>query len=315
MKRHATTLLRRGASVAGYGEIASASASIKAHMLPHGYVAGLDLVVVYEFRGPEASKVAYEEEREDDREAQRIALDALDALLGRPPKKIVPQDTVGCGRAHLGPAPAHTWWPRQPHLCTTLSSLYTVTGLDFLSGLDDLNTARVAVPGSAPHVADDLYGHIHRQVALRHTADSTWAYEGNPAGDWGALPVVVFARAWPIAGSYEGAHWGFNDNPNYRSRLPRFPWLASRHRARRIDGLPDPDDSEAIGAFHALASHRDDALKSAITRGYHPYSYDGMRIMFQSLRRTEEYASSESAAVISGLKDMRRQLYANPYRV
>ncbi|AJF97613.1 hypothetical protein TW95_gp0879 [Pandoravirus inopinatum] len=312
MKRHATTtLLRRTAAIAGYGEVTSASASIKAHT-PHGYLGGLDFTVVYVFRGFKASKDAWKEET-------KVHTDALAASLAahlkRPYEGPTSADTKDrdCGR--LGPPPVHTWWPRQPHLCVMLSSLYTIKGIDFLLGLDDLNTAIAVVPGSAPHVADDLYERIHWQVALKGLADATHEHVGNPVGDWGVLPLLVFARARPIADSYEGEHWCNNENPNYRSRLPRFPWLASRQRPRTIGGLPDLDDSDAIGAFHTLAAHRDAALKSAITRGHHPYSYDGVRIMFQSLRRAEKYASLEGAAMISGLKDMRRQLYASPHRM
>lgn len=307
MKRHANALLRRGASVAGYGEVASASVSIKTHTR-HGYLAGLDFVVVYEFRGPEASEIAWGADHTDALTA------AFNAHFNKSREGVASNDAKDCGHTRLAQPLAHTWWPRQPHLGVMLSSVYTVAGLDFFSGIDDLNTARAVVPGSAWHVADDLYQHIRNQVGLRHMADSTWAHVGNPVGDWGALPMLVLARAWPIADSYAGEHW-CNDNPNYRSRLPRSPWLASRYRPWTTGGLPDLNDPEAIGAFHALASHRDAALKSAIIRGFHPYSYDGMRIMFRKLRRVEQYASSEDAAVISGLKVMRRQLYTSPYRM
>ncbi|AVK75101.1 hypothetical protein pqer_cds_679 [Pandoravirus quercus] len=308
MKGHTRALLRRGAGVAGYGEITSVSASVKAHT-PHGYLARLDFAIVYEFRGPEASEDAYEEDTKDNADALAAA---LDAHSNRPHRRAASDDDIeDCDHAHTVPPPIHTWWPRHSHLCIMLSLLYNANGVHFLRGLDDLNTARAAVPGSAPHVADDLYEHVRRPVKMISLLDSTRAHVGNAMGGWGALPAVVFARARLIADSCENERW-CDDSPNYYWRLPRFPWLASRQRPWSIGGLPDRGDSDAIGDFHTLAGHRDDALWSAFIKGFYPYSYDGIRIMFQCLRRAEEYASSE--AVISGLKDMRRQLYASPHR-
>lgn len=253
-------------------EAASVSAFVMAPTRD-GHLGRMALTAVYAFRGRAAHRTVSEEHARD-----------LHRRLGIETAVEVERD------GHTETSLEHTWWPRDARLCALLSSVCREVAF---ATLYDFDADTLAAPGAAKAVADAASVHVRRHMA-----------------NWGALPMAVLARAWPVV----------NDDPfaaslQWRALVPAMSSPVPGAPVS-IGGVPDADDAEGLRDFNDLVSFRDAALKCAVVAGVGPYSYDGVRAISRSLRRFEEPAVyHERPALLSGLKAMRHQLYASAHRL
>lgn len=194
----------------------------------------------------------------------------------------------GSGRAaFFGPPSAHTWWPEQVHLCAALASVCGQVGTDALSDLSESELTGDAT--SIKHVADAVY-----QRARVHMCD------------WGVLPLVTVTGVWPLG------------NNSRVSSLAGRPFSVTActdaHPWGTIEGLPSADSGDhELRAFFDHTLFRSAALGSAVAAGHHPYSYDGVRLMYRHLIEFEGLVASQGRST-DVLKSMRLQLYAARHR-
>lgn len=240
-----------------------------------GHLARLALTAVYTHHGHAARRTVSEEYARD-----------FYAWTGTDTKASNCSDPAGdSGR------PLHTWWPRHAHLCAALSSVCREAAL---ATLYDFGADALTAPDAAKTVADAARSNVRTYMS-----------------DWGALSMAALVRAWPVV----------NDDPFAASlqghaQMPTMSLATSGETTATIDGVPGADDAEDLRDFADLTGFRDAALKNAVVAGVAPYSHDGVRIVSRSLRRFEEVAAyHERPALLSGLKVMRRRLYASPHRL
>lgn len=235
----------------------------------------------------------------------RLALAVVYAHRGRDARRIIigeyardfyPLLGVDAEATTSDPATAddhaeHTWWPGQVHLCATLSSVCREAGLH---ALGDFDANDLEKQDAAKNVADAVAGHVRAWIA-----------------EWGALSVVAMTRAWPVIGADGNA---FAASLRWSALAPTMSSFADATMS--VAGLPDAGDAQALRDFYDLTGFRDAALKKAVAAGTEPYSYDGVRDMARRLRVFEEYAlCHERPTLVSGVRAMRRSLYASPCRL
>ncbi|AVK77445.1 hypothetical protein pmac_cds_757 [Pandoravirus macleodensis] len=191
----------------------------------------------------------------------------------------------GSGRAaFFGPPSAHTWWPEQVHLCAALASVCGQVGTDALSDLSE----------------SELTGDA---TSIERVGDVVYQCARTRMRDWGVLPLATVAGVWPLSNDAKmSSHVGrpFSD----AAYTDTHPWGA-------VEGLPSADHE--LRAFFDHTLFRSAALGNAVATGHHPYSYDGVRLMFRHLAELEGLVASQGRST-DVLKSMRLQLYAARHR-
>ncbi|QBZ81610.1 hypothetical protein pclt_cds_1024 [Pandoravirus celtis] len=172
-----------------------------------GYPARLALAVVYAHRGRDARRTVMDEYVCD-----------FYPLLGMDAQATTSDPATSEDRAE------HTWWPRQIHLCATLSSVCREAGLH---ALGDFDANDLEKQDAAKNVANAVAGHVRAWIA-----------------EWGALSVVAVARAWPVIGADGDA---FAASLRWSALAPTMSSFADPTVS--VAGLPDAGDAQALRDF------------------------------------------------------------------